>query len=328
MPTKTLRKHLSIPGWWARGGLQCSQGQIRLQDCTLLGREGTDLSSGSIWHGGSALLIDGCSDVVLTDCHVVGGGGGDIDQSCSGCLCGNGGEALAVIGSSATLYGCTIVGGAAGQSPTQGGVAGNAPPACHLDHSELFAADSRFLGGAGGDGSHTTLSCSAGGAGLRMIVSTADELGCSFHGGTGGHSTITGTSCDAGPDVDGQVDSIQGPARQLQVPAVTREGTPLVIQSQGRAGDRVFLFQSTETRARYLPFARGVDLLGPRQGSTSLVPDWTLGVGGVLTLSRRSPRLPLSTESALLHLQALHLSTSRGPILSNLQTLLVLDASL
>ena len=51
-------------------------GETRPQDGTLLGREGTDRSSGSIWHGGSALLIDGCSDVVLTDCHVVGGGGG------------------------------------------------------------------------------------------------------------------------------------------------------------------------------------------------------------------------------------------------------------
>jgi len=297
-------------------------GPVRVQSCTLLGGDALEYPEGD---GGNGAYVCECPDVAFTDCTIRGGHGSDDgDDPCFGCQLGSGGYGMWMDRSTVTVNRCTITGGDGGSSPSWGGDGGDGGHGAALDNSNYVAVDSRFQGGDGGDSSDVFPVCGRGGAGLWVEpTSVVHELACSFAGGKAG-STFGG-ECADGQDVVGSVTSLSGPARAMLTERVVREGQTYDLAFHGAPRDAVYLASSPATLYRFLPSLRGVHLLAPIQPS-SRARTGTIPGSGAFSITVTQPDLRPGEQSRIVHTQAIFVDRLGAPIVTNLQSLVVLDS--
>ncbi|MCE9593156.1 MAG: hypothetical protein K8S98_03085 [Planctomycetes bacterium] len=217
--------------------------------------------------GGAAARITKSGVVRVVGASVTGGNGWCLSPS--GCAWGpsSGGFALFARSTALELFDSTLTGGSGGTDWTDtaydGGYGGHAYESPDV---VLFASNSSFRGGNGGSGGEEQGCCSLfgieagrggdGGNGV-LLGSTppgveqpiAALLDCDTYGGAAGFGGL-GYCCSNGANgTPGQPVKVQNGshtpiadvARVATGPRVVRENTPLALQFQGVAGDRVWM---------------------------------------------------------------------------------------
>src|SRR5678810_417015 len=105
-------------------------------------------------------------------------------------------------------------------------------------------------------------------------------------------------------------------------PNPVREVASFPVTVQGRPGDRVYLYLSSDTSFRYLPSARGVFLTQPSTPSVFL---GTIGASGILSTTMSFPDLGPGVDSQNDYLQAAVQDATGSWTLTDLSSLVVLD---
>jgi hypothetical protein len=298
-------------------------GSVRVQACELHGADGVDSMSGA-W-------VSACADVVFSDCWLRGGRMGEGD-------CGHG---LRALSSFVAFYDTRAEGGRGFDVDCNlywlwGG---NGGAGAWATSSRLFASNSDFLGGDGGNGSDNCMvenDGGSGGPGLNLRQgSRADLLDTFCLGGQGGQWGCGSFGCGQ-VGYDGLPTSVEagsslfvltGSSRVLEAPTVVHEPPDTIrLTVHGIPGDAVFVRISRQTKFVFILNQFGVgtipDVPAPVVLNLGVVP-------ATGTLSRSIPSFPLGAgiDSRTYFLQPLVRATSGLRYLGTPSSLVVLDSA-
>ncbi len=232
--------------------LSVNDGPILIEDCFLRG-EGVP-----IFLSASGAEVFSCADVTFANCFIQALTPQSSDPG------------LEAANSNVNVFHCLVT-GASGLTQLPGG------PGAQFSGCELFAAQSDFVGGQGGDGTPADIfvPCSnggQGGSGLTISNGTGCNAlvrlqGVDTIGGAGGPATDPG--CTAGPSGLG-LDHISGNVIFLNTTGTdthgltadfpVRAGTPANLQITGQPGELSFVMYSTGTAPTFFPFLNGVSI--------------------------------------------------------------------
>jgi hypothetical protein len=213
-----------------------SAGAVRFESCTATGGRFGNSSSAT---GGAGFLVQASTQVVLSNCHVLGGDG-YTDFSVGP----PGGPGISSTNSNVVLYDCDVRGGLGAIYGWPGGNGGNG---CEVSGWGLFASGSSITGGTGGFGDD--VGCTDGGVGgdgLHVTSAQVFLLDTSITAGIGG---FNGCSPAQTPGVQivntgGVVNQLAGTRRKLTAGSLAQPGAPLTITVNGQPGDRFYLMGS------------------------------------------------------------------------------------
>jgi hypothetical protein len=308
-------------------------GSVRIQDTTTYGALGK-----------YGLQIEGCADLSLAGCSMIGADGfGSFYPAISGRV------GCYARGSQLALFGCQAHGGHGSQTTCAGGSGGNG---VSLQSAYGFLARSVAVGGNGqnaGSGGSVGTWPDGGNGGNGILVgggpggpSIAEYLNTQFLAGTAGtgtHACFCGcgitTCCDGDNGIPGvpilvttggSGSALLGVAPTLAIATnPIREQSALTLSFQGQPGDLVTLLINTETSFERRPDLRGVRLVQRAGQPLSLIVG-TIGPSGILTTGWIVPELGAGVGARVLHMQSLHRKASGGYwILGNLVSAVLLD---
>ncbi|MFN0242195.1 MAG: hypothetical protein ACKVWV_04820 [Planctomycetota bacterium] len=319
---------------------QCS-GAVRVQDCRVLAGPDDPLSCDTA----SAVSVDGCLDVAFVHCTFEG-------ASAHATRGGKGGTGISSeLGSSVAVYDAVVRGGAGDScnhpcSPPQicphplqddwcpnsaypdGAYGGDA----FEGGSFLFASNSQFTGGVGGNSepSGNYLYGGNGGDGIRACsfgtnVWTLDidaEGGLPGHSGPAGFYGTPGTGMRATNGA--AANSMSGVSRTLAGANVVRANEPLALQFFGEPGDEVHLFIGSAPGFHLAPALRGVKLVHDARR----IRIGQIGASGLLAVDLQLAGSGSGATAKTHFLQSLHGSTDGRATLGSALTVIVVDASI
>jgi hypothetical protein len=322
-------------------------GALRISNCSLQGGHGKSTSSslGGPSAGREGGRFNRCDDVALCSASIAGGAGGGSAGGLPG------GAGLIARDSRIALYDCNLSGGRGGNDAQDHAYDGG--PGGHAYESPdalAFASGSSFQGGAGGNGGEeqtdlfgNCISAGAGGDGGHGIflgsqppgtaLPRADLQSCSLAGGAGGFGG-PGYQCANGPNgfpgqplvvANGVSSSSSTPARKLTVANPVREATRVPLAFTGQPGDVVWLLQSLVPAHTQSP---------PFEGRLLVQPDFhsrvafrgVVGANGQLAATLQLGRLPLGTETSVLHVQLLAFSSGSPGVLGTAVPLVIVSS--
>lgn len=230
-------------------------GSVRIESCTLL--------AATAYASGSGARVDTCTDVSLTRCSLFGG------NSIGALGIGHG---LFQKSSRVASYDSAFFGGlgANGGCNCQGFPAGDG---ARIEGTGFFfASNSHFQGGRGGNADNGCLGCGCGanggvgGDGLHAIAPTPVRLlGNVWTGGIGGLGACGGCApCNPGapglPVNALNSTTLGGSPRTLTAENPVRELASFTLTATGDLGDDVYVWVTPETKFRWVPTYRGVQL--------------------------------------------------------------------
>jgi hypothetical protein len=292
--------------------LTTGAGSIRVQDCTLTASGGMGLRA---WY---------CDDLILSRTTVIGGTPSWTDPAGYG----NSGSAGLVLRSGRTAaYDCSFSGGV-GENAYGGGLfclalgGDGGSGALLYGGALLYAMGCKFEGGDGGlgfcggeDGDGATglwLSPTGGTLSEAYLANTI------FLPGAGPTNGVLA------PPYIGDPIFLNETRRELQSPAVVREGQIFARTIIGRPGDRVYLPTSLTTTWRWLPplgvlSLSGMIDVGPLQG--------IIGSGTSLDILDQAPLLAAGEQVRLLQEQVFVIKATNNRLLGGAQVLFVFNSS-
>ncbi len=203
----------------------------------------------------------------------------------------------------------------------------------------LWAANSRFLGGAGGDGVFDPVAgClppASGGAGAEVAGRLFDNSS-QLLGGAGG---LPAAGCAGVPGAAGepfvlttptaQAIASPAPAPRLTTPGVVREGQVLEFGWEGPSGAALLLISGAPDfkHSQFSPLSNNSMPLLVAQPYSIFLLD-VLPTGGTTSLSFTVPELGPGVESRRIYAQALHLNLFNFAVNSGgARTVVLLDSS-
>lgn len=225
-------------------------GSIRFEGCRFLG---SDYDSGKGSKPERGARVNGSKDVAFVDCYFEGGDGGknSIGQIYPGK------DGMNTNASIIALYRCTLVGGEGEDGPvaSKGSDGGHA---YYSYNTRLFASDSIFQGGDGGDGGGGYEMTSGGNGGdgghgvcLMATYCQAYLQWCSKEGGLegagglpNGYGSWPGLPGNPGEPLfigQGYAEELGGPVRSFFAPNLVKEGDDLTLNFYGELKDVVGL---------------------------------------------------------------------------------------
>lgn len=286
-------------------------GDVVFQDCSFRGHDGYS-SPWTTQDASPAVDIAQSLRVALVHCGLVGGSSPDV------LWFGNTGKhGLGLQGSSVAVYDSWVFGGSGGGSwhdyPGEGG------PAADLQSSWMFASNSVFHGGDGGDDYYQPVPWegACGGPGITLgATSSVHLLDVLAIAGAQGSPPWGGCSTPGIDNHGGLVDLLPGLARSFQLASVSVDRAPWALAIDGTPGDQVFLNRSTAPVFQYEPTLSGV--------CTSRLPPFpstsALGVvpaTGQLTLSVPQRLLPDNVVMRLHFLQGYSIEPAGAIVLGS-----------
>jgi len=294
--------------------LASNAGQVRVQRCTFrggAGKLGTCMNNGA---GGHAVEVSDTARALFSRCMIVGGRGyhnaGDGTYDCFG---GDGGDGIHATGSALALYDSTLIAGAGGDYSYAGGNGGHA--LSQLDFG-VVAVNTRFEGGAGGDGWDFLYGEGGdGGDALRVEANgQAQLLDDVFVPGPKGISTVFTPMFDgaAGAAIAGGGIVVQhvGAARTFKAPTIVSDRSQISVTVEGEPGDRAWLLQSsTPTWALPSPL-NGVWLAGNPAVTGLPGAPLTLGANGLGAIVRRTGEVSSPDVGRIVYMQGLAAGTN------------------
>lgn len=247
-------------------------GAIRAQSCRFQGAEGVASVVNCNVEGNpdafEGVRVDSSTDVSFTGCTLRGGPGAYVYDP--GCVIGpdlvtfggHGGNGLACVNSTVSLYASTCEGGMSGSGsyskPGGDGIAGIA--------SSLMIFDCTATGGSGGS-SFDAFAASEGGQGghgLAMQGGTARLLDSTLAGGvTGSGWGYPGGEIADPFDGGGTLVQWPGKAKAFGAFKVVREGQTLVLQLAGNPGETALLLAAPLSKGLLVPALKGTLCLDP-----------------------------------------------------------------
>jgi len=237
------------------GGLWLHQclGSVRADECEFSGKF---MNYAGV--GGSGAWVELCEDVAFHGCKFEGVGG---EQGSAGTLSAG----IEARFSNVALFECELS-GADGWFYECCIYAPNAGAGYHSSSGFLFAVDTNFLGGDGGDG-ECGVTPGDGGPGMHLLgTAEAHTAHCTFIGGNRGLSGGIPCGLQYGQDgpptliQDGAIwIDLQVPIRTLSIPSLVLDGTRVELRVRANAGDELFVQRALNGAWVYLP-----ELLGPR----------------------------------------------------------------
>ena len=322
-----------IPGTGQAHGVYVANdaGSVRLEDCEFTGASG-DLAIRR--DGWDAARVDGCADVCLIRCTLLGGMGLDGDVfSPPPYFPGLAGVGLRAVASQVSLYECHVYGGSGRNGCNGGGLdGGSGNHACLAEDSSILAMSCTLIGGSGGDaGSCACVGSYGGGAGngthLGGSGSTASMRQNTEAGGwTGddlGGFCIQFPGFQVGARYGSVFTDFAPPARELLADLVAREGTPIHVTLSGSSQDlSVTLFLSEGAQALPIPPWEGIlQLRRPLRGRVfGTFHGFAQTQFTVLDLGP-------GVESRTYHLQPLYFNISGVHILGEPRSVIVVDSA-
>jgi hypothetical protein len=285
--TSTQRPGLSV--LW-------SQGEIEVDDCTLVG---ADAPSSTDLPPGAGLFAANTKSVVLARCDVRGGDAGPP----LGSFTWPGGTGVQLQKASAALFDCTVLGGRGGDGDTI------TPFGFPYGGHGVFLLEGRIVvsGGSlrGGDEGDSTVIVAQPGSGLvGGVGANVDEARLRDVVVTAGSVNGLGTPA---PDIDlpaSMLVSHPAVARSLSLPVPQREGQLASLTLGGLQGDMVFVLASLQPAFVLDAFHQGALVVG-LPATTAVVATIT-DPGGLLVLTYATPELPPSIPGLLVALQGVH----------------------
>lgn len=274
------------------GGADIFSSVVSFQRCTLWGQEGLTFVSGfsaTSLPGDTALRVDGGS-ASLDGCTLIGGAGGDgVFNAFDESDGAAGGSALLIDDGYVFLRGCTVVGGVGGDG---------APGAC----------GSFPFGSAGGDG----------GTGLETtgVSQTIQSVDTAIAGGSPGLGTCGEPDGIGGLDTDVGIFELQTfplTGRGLVVDATVDAGTSVGITFTGLPGDFALLGVSTGHTFQSFQLFTPPFVVLPTTPIGVFFPLGTVPGSGTLASSLPVPLLPALTEGAVLYTQGTYIDASAQP---------------
>ncbi len=234
-----------------------NEGMVRLESCTFTG--GNYSITSSTAQGGPGLLVQACTQVALASCNL-NGGAAWIEYGYPGTP---GGPGLSSTNSNVVLYDCQLRGGTGGQIGWPGGdggvgcvVTGWGLFASGSTISGGTGGDGDYVGcpegGFGGDGMHVT------GAQVWMLDTTLNP-------GFGGYSLCSTYQLPgvALQNMGGIVHQISGTRRKLAAAAISAGSALLTVTVTAQPGDRFYLMQSWDTAYAFSAALNGVWMMPP-----------------------------------------------------------------
>ncbi len=301
-------------------------GQVRIQQCTIAGAQGTWVDDpsdpggyGMGSPGGHGVEISNCAGgIAFGDCTLSGGWGGMVGGT-GASDGGHGGDGVHATSARVVLYDCSVRGGRGGDGSYVGGDAGlgmlsdtGASP------NALFASNTTFLGGNGGIAEDLgCFNCGPGGDGgdgLRVQAgSLFVSLGCTFTGGFGalGHPT-SGTN-GQGLVNNGTMVPLAPSRVKLSAPTLVRAATTMTLTVNADPGDSIFLFRSTRTTFLGLVSWRGFWLakpLGPTPETKPPTPFVVVPGSGQVSVNIAAPYLEPGQQERTEFFQAYRVTPS------------------
>ncbi|MCK6446440.1 MAG: hypothetical protein L6Q99_08630 [Planctomycetes bacterium] len=255
-------------------------GNLRLQDCTIVGGKPNDSFSGA-GVCGDAVVATGCPRVMLVRSTVTGGYAGYF----SGYQAVRGGNAITSTNSALALWSCTVRGGKGSDETWPSG--GDGGDALALQGWGAFVSGGSIQGGSGGGGDY--IGCTTSGNGGNGVVITGaqlDLLDVSVLAGGKGTFGPCGLGQDGEPLIASNaiVDVLQGLAREFDCQDRVVDGGALTWNFEGEPGDRVFMLQSAVPTFQLAP-AIGIASV-PWPWKLAVQPLGTLDATGKLTTFR------------------------------------------
>jgi hypothetical protein len=310
--------------------LSDNQGSVRVANAFFTGAPGF---GGAQRDGADGLYVELSPDVVATRCGFFGGQGlngweDGVGKSGSG--------VRATSGSTVALWDCVLEGGHGQAGVSNAYDAGLGGHGLHASGSTtLFLSGCFAYGGNGGNGANPAFRWSIGGTGgdgARLDAGAlARVLELHAAGGQGGENWVGLALSGFAPDGlsrsgPGTFVDLPGTARELQAPAVVRQGAPLTLTFRGQPGDRIGLIPDRESAHAFLGGLSGVGCVPIVRPLQALVVG-TVPAGGELSWALPVDWLEPGEAAAALHLQAIAMPASGNPRLGSALTVTVLDAS-
>ncbi len=256
--------------------LTSDAGHVRLQGCTFKG--GLNTSDYGSLPGGHGVLATNNLRIVMTQCTLQGGGGGQP----SGYPPKPGGDGLQSSSSGIALFDCTLKGGKGSEETyPSGGTGGNG---FRIDGYGMFVSGCTISGGNGGGGDY--IGCATGGDGghgLLINGALAQVLDTTTQGGGGGNFGFCGPG---GPgqaifNNGGTLVQIPGTARKLTGPTETSDNSGAQFVFTGQPGDRVWLLHSSQPGFIFIP-ALHAAVAVPVPFKVNVTSAGTIGASGSL----------------------------------------------
>lgn len=227
----------NLPGGNALALLD-NAGFVRVQGCLLRGGMGAVTSGFVSTPGGDGCSMESSPKTALVDCTLNGGlGGGNPFFSSLG---GVGGHGLRTRTSGPALYDCTVLGGQGGYANEGvGQTGGPGGPGCEVLDYGIFASNTSFRGGMGGEG----WKGGAGGNGLIVqAAAQAQLLSCTLLPGISGHGFGGGNGLSGQASSGGGVLAVlPGTARVFSAPSLAADGSSVSVSVKGLPGDAIWL---------------------------------------------------------------------------------------
>lgn len=237
-------------------------------------------------------------------------------------------------------FDCEFQGGAGADTLGDVGPTAGSPSVLMDNFGSLWAANSSFLGGAGGDGANSLQTgCTdpePGGPGLSLEQGWVYRNGSLFQGGPGGAPApfCTPGSADAGEPVQlvgtfANLLDYGAAAPSLMTPGVVREGQSLAFDWDGPAGVALLLLSGGDgfQHGTFSPLSpESMPLLLSNPISVLLVD--VLATAGQAQLALQVPELGGGVESRRIFAQALHLDPQTFAVSSGgARAVVLLDGS-
>lgn len=250
--------------------------------------------------GGDGVEISNCAGgIAFGDCTLKGGTGGMVGGT-GASDGGLGGDGVHATNARVVLYDCNVQGGRGGDGSFVGGDAGIAMISdTGASPNALFASNTTFLGGNGGIAEDLgCFNCGPGGDGgdgLRVQAgSLVVSLGCTFTGGAGAFGHPTSGANGQGLVNNGTLVPLAPSRVKLSAPTLVRAATTMTLTVNADPGDLIFLFRSTRTTFIGLVSWRGFWLakpLGPAPETKPPTPFAVVPGSGLVSVTIDAPYL-------------------------------------
>jgi len=286
-------------------------GSIRVQNCALSASGGLGLRA---WF---------CDDLILSRSTMTGGTPAWPDPDGYG---NDGSEGLGLRGGRTAAYDCGFTGGD-GEDAYGGGlfclaIGGRGGfGVLERDGARFYAMGCEFEGGDGGLG---FCGGSDGPGGTGLLLSSISSAPSEAYVANAVFLPGASPGGALAPPYVGPLIFLNETRRELQAPAVVREGQAFSRTVVGRPGDRVYLPQSLTTTWRWLPplgvlSLSGTITVGPMLG--------VIGGGSHLVIPGQAPQLSSGEEVRWTHEQVFVFKATNNRLLGATQVQFVLDSS-
>lgn len=269
--------HSGTPGPTGSDGLvvQNAQGSVRVQQCEWTGARGY-FASGASRNGGDGVEVSDASRVVVVDCVLRGGRGGD---GSTWNLGGSGGDGLRASNSSLAVLRAQCLGREGGT----GGTGGWGGDGVRMQSGSATIVGTHIVGGQGGSVPTFAWCAGEGGNGLEASFTTLRLLDNEFVRGAQGNGGDP--NCAGGNGIaflaNGAVTQLDGTARTLDLGAFAIATQPLAVSVSGEALDALSLRVSRRGAFDLAPLAYGA-LLVPHPPAAQVHFLGTLSTSGAL----------------------------------------------